>query len=269
MIGEMSEPSAIHSPMPETHKSALVVAYFLSRCDKKGVQALGYQTWGEAYAQIGHKLNVLPTTIKQMRDSFDPYCSPVRKGWHQRSPLRSRVLVMEAYSEVSSDALFQIAQEIIAGTGSAAAVYVAPLAAIGPIDKSADLLADNLAFAARLRTGEAAEEYFKLQYSTLPQFAGLELEDTRKLGTGFDFRVRGPGILRAVEVKGVIGHTGSIAFTDKEWSVANYLKHDYILALVRSLQTTPTLELMADPAASLPIIKRSIETVSVYWSAKV
>ncbi len=265
MIEEMS---ASQSPMPENHKRALVVAYFLSRCDKKGVQALGYQTWEEAYAQIGQKLNVLPTTIKQMRDSFDPYCSPVRKGWHQRSPLRSRVLVMEAYSEVSSDALFQIAQEIIADTGSAA-VYTAPLASVSTADKSANLMTENLAFAARLRTGEAAEEYFKLQYPALPQFAGLELEDTRKLGTGFDFRVRGPGILRAVEVKGVVGHSGSIAFTDKEWSVANHLKHDYILALVRSLQTTPTLELMADPAASLPIIKRSIETVSVYWSANV
>ncbi len=254
--------------MSESHKSALVVAYFLSRCDKKGVQALGYQTWEEAYAQIGQKLNVLPATIKQMRDSFDPYCSPVRKGWHQRSPLRSRVLVMEAYSEVSNDALFQIAHEIIHGTGNALAVYTAPLASVAAADKNADILADNLAFAARLRTGEAAEDYFQAQYPTLPQFAGLELEDTRKLGTGFDFRLHGPGILRAVEVKGLVGPSGSVAFTDKEWSVAHYLKHDYILALVRSLQTTPTLELMADPAAHIPAVKRSIETVSVYWSAQ-
>ncbi len=254
--------------MSESHKSALVVAYFLSRCDKKGVQALGYQTWEEAYAQIGQKLNVLPMTIKQMRDSFDPYCSPVRKGWHQRSPLRSRVLVMEAYSEVSSEALFQIAHEIVHGTGNTLAVYTAPLASVAASDKSADILADNLAFAARLRTGEAAEDYFKLQYPTLPQFAGLELEDTRKLGTGFDFRLHGPGILRAVEVKGLIGPSGSVAFTDKEWSVAHSLKHNYILALVRSLQTTPTLELMADPAAHIPAVKRTIETVSVYWSAQ-
>ena len=266
MIGEMS---ASQSPMPESHKRALVVAYFLSRCDKKGVQALGYQTWGEAYAQIGHNLNVLPTTIKQMRDSFDPYCSPVRKGWHQRSPLRSRVLVMEAYSEVSNDALFQIAHEIVHRTGTALAIYTAPLASVAAADKSADILAGNLAFAARLRTGEAAEDYFQAQYPTLPQFAGLELEDTRKLGTGFDFRLHGPGILRAVEVKGLVGLSGSVAFTDKEWSVANYLKHDYILALVRSLQTTPTLELRTDPAASLHVTKRSIETVSVYWIAQV
>ena len=255
--------------MSESHKSALVVAYFLSRCDKKGVQALGYRTWEQAYAQIGQKLNVLPTTIKQMRDSFDPYCSPVRKGWHQRSPLRSRVLVMEAYSEVSNDALCQIAREIVHGTGNALAIYTAPLASVAATDKSADILADNLAFAARLRTGEAAEDYFRTQYPSLPQFAGLELEDTRKLGTGFDFRLHGPGILRAVEVKGLVGPSGSVAFTDKEWSVANYLKQDYILALVRSLQAKPMLELMPDPAAILRVTKRSIETVSVYWSAQV
>ena len=263
-----TQPTAVPpSPMSENHKRALVVAYFLSRCDKKGVQALGYGTWGEAYGDIGKKLNVLPATIKHMRDSFDPYCSPVRKGWDKRAPLRSRLLVMEAYSEVGGDALYQIAQEIVNAKGSAA-VYTAPLATLGASDNSVDVMADNLAFAARLRTGEAAEEYFKSQYPALPQFVGLELEDTRKLGTGFDFRVHGPGVLRAVEVKGIAEYSGSVVFTDKEWAVAHHLKHDYILALVRSLKAKPTLELTIDPVAHLSVVKRSIETVSVYWSAK-
>jgi len=253
--------------MPENHKRALVVAYFLSRCDKKGVQALGYKTWDDAYIQIGNALNVLPMTVKNMRDSFDPYCSPVRKGWYQRPPVRSRVQVMDAYADVSNDALFEIARDIVGGLTDVTAVYTASLVTADAQDKH--VMEQNLAYAARLRTGEAAEEYFKAQYPHLPQFAGLELEDTRKLGTGFDFRLHGSGIMRAVEVKGIVGVSGSIAFTDKEWSVAHYLKHDYILALVRSLNTTPALELTIDPATHIAVTRQSIETLSVYWSASV
>lgn len=255
------------SPMDDAHKRALIVAYYLSRFDKKGFQALQYSSWTEAYNDIGARLGVPSATIKHMRDSFDPYCSPVRKGWHQRKVLRSRVQVMDAYADLSADALYGIAKDLLSGKAETTAIYTAPIAISGK--KDVGIMGDNLAFAARLRTGEAAEEYFKTQYSTLPEFTGMELEDTRKLGTGFDFRVHGPGIVRAVEVKGVVGKSGSIAFADKEWSVAHYLKNDYILALVRSLDTTPALELTVDPATHIFAVKRSIETISVYWSAKV
>ena len=253
--------------MDDAHKRALVLAYYLSRFDKKGYQALGFGTWGDAYAGIGLAVGVPSATVKHMRDSFDPYCSPVRKGWHQRPVLRSRVQVMEAYSDVSGDALYEIARDILRGAAGTTAVYTAPIVVTG--QKDVGILADNLAYAARLRTGEAAEEFFKAQYPSLTAFAGLELEDTRRLGTGFDFRVHGPGIVRAVEVKGLVSPTGSIAFTDKEWSVAHYLKQDYVLALVRSLSDTPVLELTVDPAAHIAVKKRTIESVSVYWSANV
>lgn len=255
------------SPMDDAHKRALVLSYYLSRFDKKGYQALGFGTWGDTYAGIGLALGVPPATVKHMRDAFDPYCSPVRKGWHQRPVLRSRVQVMEAYSDVSGDALYEIARDILGGVTDSGGVYTAPIVVTG--QKDLGILANNLAYAARLRTGEAAEEFFKAQYPTLPQFKDMELEDTRKLGTGFDFRVHGPGIVRAVEVKGIVGQTGSIAFTDKEWSVAHYLKQDYVLAFVRSLSSTPLLELTVDPAAHVNVKKQTIETVSVYWSATV
>lgn len=255
------------SPMDEAHKRALVVAYFLSRCDKKGYQALGFNTWNSAYDGIGMALGVPSATVKHMRDSFDPYCSPVRKGWHQRPVLRSRVQVMEAYSDVGDAALYEIAREVVLEKVGATEIYTAPI--VGADKKESNVMSDNLAYAARLRTGEAAEEFFKAQYLHLPQFAGMELEDTRQLGTGFDFRVHGPKVIQAVEVKGIVGAKGSIAFTDKEWAVAHYLKQDYILALVRSLNTAPMLDFTVDPAAQIAVTKRSIETVSVYWSATV
>lgn len=255
------------SPMDDAHKRALIIAYYLSRFDKKGFQALGFRTWGEAYSGVGTALKVPSATIKHMRDSFDPYCSAVRQGWHQRPVLRSRVQVMEAYADLSGNALFEIAQDILSGRDNSSQIYIAPIAVVGK--KDINILDENLAFAARLRTGEIAEEFFRSRYPSLSRFAGMKLEDTRKLGTGFDFRLHGPDTTHAVEVKGIVGRSGSIAFTDKEWSVANYLKSDYILALVRSLESKPVLELTIDPAASLTVIRRSIETVSVYWSTKI
>lgn len=252
--------------MTEANKRALVVAYYLSRFDRKGAQALGFTTWNAAYLGIGELLSVPPATVKQMRDSFDPYCSPIRKGYYQRKVLRSRVQVMEAYADVSGDALYGIVQDLLHGA-DASEVYTAPIVTSGK--KDTGIMADNLSFITRLRTGEAAEDFFQAQYSTLSQFAGMEMEDTRRLGTGFDFRVHGPSVVLAVEVKGVVGKSGSIAFTDKEWSVAHYLKNNYILALVRSLDTQPALELVVNPATQIPVVRRSIETVSVYWSAKV
>lgn len=253
--------------MDEAHKRALVVAYFLSRCDKKGYQALGFATWNSAYDGIGMVLGIPSATIKHMRDSFDPYCSPVRKGWHQRPVLRSRVQVMEAYADVGDAALYEIAWDVVFKKVGATEIYTTPI--MGADKKEGNVMGDNLAYAARLRTGEAAEEFFKAQYPHLPQFAGMELEDTRKLGTGFDFRVHGPKVVQAVEVKGIVGAKGSIAFTDKEWAAAHYLKQDYILVLVRSLNTAPMLDFTVDPAAQIAVTKRSIETVSVYWSATV
>ena len=167
-----SYPPLALSPMDDAHKRALVVAYYLSRFDKKGFQALGFQTWNDAYLGISLKLGVPSATIKHMRDSFDPYCSPVRKGWYQRPVLRSRVQVMEAYADLSGDTLYEIAWDILQSNADSAEVYIS-------------------------------------------------------------------------------------------------LKHDYILALVRSLNTIPALEFTVDPADHLAVTKRSIETVSVYWSASV
>ena len=46
------------SPMFESHKRALIVAYYLSRFDRKGIHALGYATADEAFTRIGDALGV-------------------------------------------------------------------------------------------------------------------------------------------------------------------------------------------------------------------
>ncbi len=253
--------------MNEAHKRALILAYYLSRFDRKGCRTLGFATFDEAFEKIGVALDVKPSTIKHMRDSFDPYCSVVRVGWYQRPVLRSRANVMQAYDGLSEPAMTRIAEEVLRGESKIIALYIAPISEI-----SADvdtLLAEDNPYANRLKTGEDAEEFFKKRFEYLEFFKGSVLEDTRKLGIGFDFKAAYPKDFRAIEVKGIADAQGFISFTDKEWSVAQLLKEDYILALVRSVNVKPILELVANPVKNVKVTMRTIESVTVRWNARV
>ena len=255
------------SPMTEANKRALVVAYYLSRFDRKGFRTLGYKTWNDAYAKIAEALEVNANTVKQMRDSFDPYCSQSRAGWHQRKLLPSRANVIQAFDEFDEGTMAEIVRRIMTGDRAASELYIAPVTATQ--SELATLLNENNAFAARLRTGELAEAYFIEQYPHLAQFSGSKLEDTRKLGIGFDFRIAFPQNYLAIEVKGVTGAHGYISFTDKEWNVARMLETGYILALVRSLNTTPALEFVAHPVAHIKATAKAVPSVALSWNAKV
>jgi hypothetical protein len=253
--------------MTEAHKRALIVAYYLSRFDRKGVRSLGYTTFEQAYNQIGEVLSVKPATIKNMRDSFDPYCSQVRVGWYQRPILRSRANVIQAYDELSEAAMAEIVRALLNGGAEGVEQYTAPVSGEETgLELSLD---DDNAFTTRLRTGETAETFFMEQFPTLGMFQGSTLEDTRKLGIGFDFRASFSQSYQAIEVKGVREAHGYISFTDKEWSVAQLLNDNYILALVRSLDDKPTLDLMPNPVQHISVKMRTIESVSVYWNARV
>ena len=129
-------PASAVSPMSEANKRALIVAFYLSKFDRKGIRALGYGTAEQAFADLGEKLEVNKNTIKQMRDSFDPYCSVVRAGWHQRPILRSRANVIAAYDQASFEAMLYIVQTLIDPVQSAQAV--APY--LAPIDENARIL---------------------------------------------------------------------------------------------------------------------------------
>lgn len=253
--------------MTEAHKRALIVAYYLSRFDRKGVRALGYATAEQAFLEIGKALGVKKSTIKHMRDSFDPYCSQVRVGWYQRPILRSRANVIQAYDETSEAAMAEIVREVLNGKVEAIEQYIAPVSEAGANTELA--LDDENAFAARLRTGETAETFFMQQFPTLAMFQGSQLEDTRKFGIGFDFRASFPNFYRAIEVKGVREAHGYISFTDKEWSVAQLMRDHYVLALVRALDTKPLLELVPNPCRHIHVKMRTIESVSICWNAKV
>lgn len=81
---------------------ALIVSYYLSRCDIDAVHALGYSGFTEAFKALGDILNENPNNIKNMRDEFDPYFPNNRKGWYQRPLSVSRQEVFEKFSQYSN-----------------------------------------------------------------------------------------------------------------------------------------------------------------------
>lgn len=253
--------------MTDAHRRALVVAYFLSRFDRKGVRELGYASFSDAFDKVGHALGVPSATVKHMRDSFDPYCSQVRVGWYQRPILRSRANVIQAYDEVGVAGMAEIVRGILAGDSHTVRLAIAPIADITAASDT--LLDDDNPFSSRLRTGDLAEEFFLTSFPSLGLFMGSSLEDTRRLGIGYDFRASHIGGYRAVEVKGLLGDHGAILFTDREWSVARILEHSYVLAVVRSLATEPSLELYQNPVASLAVTMRVVESVSICWNTRI
>ncbi len=77
------------------HES-LIMAYFLSRCNERALSVLSCKNYREAFDKVGAMLNQKPSTIKNMRDEFDPYFDNGRAGWYQRQLRNSRKDVFES-----------------------------------------------------------------------------------------------------------------------------------------------------------------------------
>lgn len=86
-------------------KDSLIIAYALSRLNTTAVDVLGYKTFAEAFKSLGKLLEQKPTTIKNMRDEFDPYFDNGRAGWYQRELSQSRRAVFDEYNKKNDDEL--------------------------------------------------------------------------------------------------------------------------------------------------------------------
>lgn len=92
---------------------SLTIAYYLSRDNMKAVNALGYKSFRDAFEEIGIILNQKPTTLKNMRDEFDPFFENGRVGWYQRELSSSRKEVYDKYKNVSDEELLKEVLNII------------------------------------------------------------------------------------------------------------------------------------------------------------
>ncbi len=96
----------------KTHDS-LIVAYYLSRADRQALQSLGYKSFTEAFRQLGTILDQKPSTIKNMRDEFDPYFDNERVGWYQRELRASRKEVFELLKDETIQEVYLRVKQIL------------------------------------------------------------------------------------------------------------------------------------------------------------
>jgi hypothetical protein len=217
----------------------------------------------EAFNVIGYALGSKPASIKNYRDEFDPLVSNRRKGWHKR-PTRSYCLaVFEEYNTLDFESFTGLINSFL-GYDENVWSEIEPA---GQPGESAS------AFAQRLITGLAAEQYFESVRAGLPEFEGYLVENTTRYGCGYDFRLTRELNLNdflAIEVKGLKDQTGRVSLTPKEYNTAATLRERFVLFVVRNFRETPSHQIFQDPLSGHLHFKRTERiTTQVSWLATV
>jgi hypothetical protein len=239
-------------------EKSILSGLFLSKFDKIGLKELGFNSHTEAFNTIGFALNVKPTSIKLYRDEFDSIFPNNRKGW-KRGTRQYCMDVYHSFSDLNLDDFTNLLKNIIYSNGDLEVLSE-------NIDKKKD---ENTSFAKRLITGQAAENYFQENYTKINSFSHYELEDTTKLGCGFDFKLHKNNDYIGVEVKGLNGLSGNISLTSKEHTVAKFLENKYFLFVVKNFIKTPEHIYYQNPLSKLPFNKIEQKIIQISWNTNV
>ncbi len=251
------------NPQQIGEREKLILAgLYLSKYDSVGLKRLGFESFLEAFNVIGYALGAKPASIKNYRDEFDPLFPNRRKGWHKR-PTRAYCLkVFERYKSLDLETFTDLVRSFV---GYDENVW-SEVEVKEDVDKAESL------FAKRLITGLAAEQYFESVQPSLLEFKGYAVENTTRLGCGYDFRLR-TGTQKdflAVEVKGLAERTGSLSLTPKEYELATALADRFFLFVVKNFRESPFHEIYQDPlSGTLRFTKKERVTVHTSWLTSV
>jgi hypothetical protein len=245
-----------------TREKLILAGLYLSKYDSAGLRKLGFRSFAEAFNIVGYALGSKPASVKNYRDEFDPLLSKRRKGWHKRQRRDYCVNVFKEYRDLELATFTGLIQSFLGYDEN----VLSELRARGMKEDAESL------FVKRLTTGLAAEHYFESVHSGLPEFKGFQLENTTRLGCGYDFRLSGYGRkdFLAVEVKGLRERAGSLALTPKEYETADALTDRFFLFVVKNFQRSPFHEIYQNPlSGALSFKKTERVLVQVSWSTNV
>ena len=245
-----------------TRERLILAGLYLSKYDTVGLRKLGFESFVEAFNVIGYALGQKPASIKNYRDEFDPLFQNKRLGWHKRP---TRGYCLKVFMDYKSLDL-----ETFSGLIRSFAGYDEN--AWSEVETGSKKGKGESQFAKRLITGLAAEQYFESVQSTLPEFKDCCIENTTRLGCGYDFRLcptTGGGFL-AVEVKGLKDRAGSLSLTPKEYEAASELTGRFFLFVVKNFKESPFHEIYQNPLATkLKFTKAERMTMHISWLATV
>jgi len=248
----------LNSERIATREKLILVGLYLSKYDSLGLRKLGFESFIEAFNVIGYALGSKPASIKNYRDEFDPLFPNRRKGWHKREIRGYCLKVFEEYKHLDLESFTGLVKSFVG--------YDESLWSAVQTKETHD--EGESYFAKRLITGLAAEQYFESVYGSLAEFKGYDVENTTRLGCGYDFRLLKdtPKNFLAVEVKGVKRRTGNLSLTPKEHEVASALGDRFFLFVVKNFQESPFHEIFQNPLSSrLRFTKKELVTVQISW----
>lgn len=243
-------------------EKSILAGLYLSKFDAEGLKFLGFDNFTEAFNVIGLALGVQPASVKNYRDEFDPLFPNERQGWHKREIRKYCKDIYDTFHTLNLANFSSLLKDII---------YK---------DHDLDVLMEEIAksegekessFAKRLITGQAAEQYFKDNFLSVDIFKGYNLEDTTKIGCGFDFKLIAEEKERyfGVEVKGLNESSGNIALTNKEHTVADFLKNRYFIFVVKNFKEKPFHQIYQDPIKNLSFNRIENKVVQISWNTAV
>ena len=252
--------------MKPENELAMIVAFYLSKFGKEGLTNLGFQSYTQAFDQVGERLSVKRNSVKNWRDEFDPYYDNERKGWNRKlRPSRHKVMV--AFDDLSESALRAVVLDILT-PAARPKVEIELRSALQEIKASemSRKAGRTMDYVARGPTGRMAEGYFMSRFRAgLTPFGGTLL-DRRDEGVGFDFSaMKGSDHVR-IEIKGIAKQPTGISFTDKEWRVANETQDSYFLGVVIDVMESPKIGFLQNPAQYLSPAYHAYTTIAVHWA---
>jgi len=249
----------LNSAQIGSRQKQILAGLFLSKFDDKGLAALGFDSFTEAFNALGYALGGRPASIKNYRDEFDPLFPNPRQGWRKRHRRDYCLKIEEEYRALSLDAFAMLVSDFV-GSGEAPAYTQ---------EESSESFSPS-SFAQRLITGRAAEQYFQATRPTIEEFAQCEVEDTTAQGCGYDFRLwpKSGEEFKAIEVKGMAKQTGWLSLTEKEYGSASALEGRFYLFVVKNFRERPFHEMHVNPLAGpLSFVRRERAVIQVSWSA--
>jgi hypothetical protein len=216
---------------------AILIGLYLSKFDLLGLKELGFDSATQAFNVLGFSIGVKPASIKNYRDEFDPYFPNQRKGWHKRELRDYCHEIMRQFEGLNLDDFTELIHSLVSSNYEVEKV----IKQFSSENKASESVAK------RLLTGKAAEEYFKKNYLSVPEFSGHDIFDATNLACGFDFKTAKSNDFYCVEVKGLNLSSGSIMMTEKEFMVADELKERYCLFVVMNFAEIPRHRLFFNP----------------------
>lgn len=250
----------LNSQRIATREKLILVGLYLSKYDSLGLKCLNFDSYAEAFNVFGYAMASKPASVKNYRDEFDPLFPNRRKGWHKRKIRDYCLKLFEEYGNLDLESFTSLIKSFVGFDENAWSEI-----------RSKEKVGDGQSnFAQRLITGLAAEQYFESVHPSLSEFRGYALQNTTRLGCGYDFRLDSAlsDEFLAVEVKGLKAATGTLSLTPKEYEIAASLKERFFLFVVKNFRDLPSHEIFRNPLLGrLKFKKKERVMVQVSWLA--